>query len=216
MKSYRLLYQTSVGSVLVAIILALLGTYSALGQEFSHDSIGSELVSPERNPAILKFSVFPLVSGLFSNRLYLGLQYEKAFAKHPKFSFTNGLLYSRTYTGVFGNGVQLWTSQQTIFIIRPGIRYYIRKSPEVYRGFFVSLSPFYTYGEYNDQTEYRQGVGADAMIGYQRVFNRWTLEVNYSLGMARNWYEYTYNLPFEQGEYKVYPWAQINIGYSFY
>ena len=194
----------------------LLISLSAFSQSTTIDSTATPLPTQVSNPAVLKFAVFPLVSGFFSNRLHLGIQHEKALTKHPKFTVAIGLLYSRTSTGVFGNGVQLWTSQHTIFVLRPGMRYYIRKLPQVYRGFFVSLAPYYTYGELYGQTEYRHGVGADAMVGYQRVFNRWTIEANYSVGVARTWYnivEDPWNGPRKGIKNFVSPWAQINVGY---
>lgn len=69
-----------------------------------------------------------------------------------------------------------------------------------------------------DKTLTRNNFGMDAILGYQRTFNRISLEINSSFGYTRGFYEFTYDHPYygKEGLWNLTHFmVQLNLGYLF-
>jgi hypothetical protein len=168
--------------------------------------------------AVIKFAVSPFMPYIFLNKTALGSQYERAFINNPKFTFTMSVIYYRYYSTTLAGSQPLWSTQEMTFIAKQGIRYYFRRKPLVYRGFFAGLAPFYSHSRHNFSTEIRNIVGLDTTIGYQYSTANWTLEANYSFGYGGSWYKFSYDPSWtdQKGfDERLFFWSEINVGYRF-
>ena len=197
-------------AVYLIVTLCFFSNYCLFGQESN---------AQNTNYQNIKVAVFPLLPyALTRNDYYIAVQREKYLSKNSRFTSVFSLEYYnyffRTY---FGN--QLIHSASSLSVTaKYNLRWYVIASEIPYNGLFVGLGPMYNWQILYDKTLTRNNFGMDAIVGYQRTFNRISLEINSSFGYTRGFYEFTYDHPYygKEGLWNLTHFmVQLNLGYLF-
>lgn len=189
----------------IFLILAIfLSHNNSIGQIDSLNTI-------PHNYKIIKFALGNLIWQAIRIKGMLNLSVEEEIGLNRKFSLFVAGDYTKWDSRVYLNGVLVSSSKSTNYSFRPGVRFYLRESPN---GLFVGSSLIYQRRIESDGFEKRHELGLIGGIGWQKVIKkRVSFDTYLFYGRTKSWFKSRFINQSPRGkEYLSSGVLLINIG----
>ena len=161
------------------LVIALsLSCYNSFGQVDSLNKI-------HQNYRITKFALGNLIWQAIRIKGKVNLSVEQEIGINRKFSMFIAGDYSKADARLYLNGRLAFISTNTSYLFRPGVRFYLRESPN---GLFLGSSLLYQRRIESDGLEKKNEVGLIGGIGWQKIIKKKVaFDIYIFYGRSRLW-----------------------------